>query len=85
MSSHPFAVSLPPAIEVGATAAGRRVALEPQAGPAAAAPSLAVAIPLVETAALREGAPPWSEVSVSLCRFAYQRSHEGAMVLESPL
>lgn len=50
-----------------------------------AVPPLAVAIPMVEAAVLKEGAPQWSQVSVSLSRFAYQRPHEGGMVLESPL
>lgn len=46
---------------------------------------LAVAIPMVETAKLNLTAPHWTQVKVSLSRFAYQHSHEGAMVLESPL
>lgn len=46
---------------------------------------LAVAVPLVETARLTLEAPHWSQARVSLSRFAYQRIHEGGMVLESPL
>jgi len=46
---------------------------------------LAMAEPMVESASLDLDAPHWSQTSVSLCRFAYQRSHGGGMVLESPL
>lgn len=50
-----------------------------------AVPPLAVATPLVAAARLRTDAPHWSQAQASLSRFAYQRSHEGGMVLESPL
>jgi hypothetical protein len=46
---------------------------------------LAIAEPLVESAALNLDVPHWSQANVSLSRFAYQRSHQGGMVLESPL
>ena len=46
---------------------------------------LAVAVPMVATAQLNLAAPPWTDVIVSLSRFAYQRTHDGGMVLESPL
>lgn len=46
---------------------------------------LAIAVPMVESASLDLDAPHWTQASVSLSRFAYQRSHEGGMVLESPL
>jgi SagB-type dehydrogenase family enzyme len=46
---------------------------------------LAIAVPLVETARLTLEAPHWSQAQVSVSRFAYQRSHGGGMVLESPL
>ncbi|MEM9214504.1 MAG: PatA/PatG family cyanobactin maturation protease [Cyanobacteria bacterium P01_F01_bin.150] len=46
---------------------------------------LATAIPMVETAQLNLTAPHWSNAEVCLSRFAYQHSHKGAMVLESPL
>lgn len=46
---------------------------------------LAVAIPIVETAKLDLTAPDWTQVKVSLSQFAYQRTYESTMVLESPL
>ncbi|MGK7939737.1 MAG: PatA/PatG family cyanobactin maturation protease [Crocosphaera sp.] len=46
---------------------------------------LAIAVPMVESAQLDLDAPHWTQASVSLSRFAYQRSYEGGMVLESPL
>jgi len=46
---------------------------------------LAVASPMVESATLNLDTPHWNQTEVSLSRFAYQRSHEGGMVLESPL
>ncbi|MDT9200437.1 PatA/PatG family cyanobactin maturation protease [Limnospira sp. PMC 1042.18] len=46
---------------------------------------LAIAVPMVESAELNLDSPHWTRASVSLSRFAYQRSHEGGMVLESPL
>lgn len=50
-----------------------------------AVPPLAIAQPLVETAQLNLEIPHWAQVQVGLSRFAYQRVHEGAMVMESPL
>ncbi|WP_019509125.1 PatA/PatG family cyanobactin maturation protease [Pleurocapsa sp. PCC 7319] len=47
--------------------------------------TLAIAIPMVDTAELNAIAPDWSETAVSLSRFAYQRQYDGEMVLESPL
>ncbi len=46
---------------------------------------LAIAVPMVESAQLDLDAPHWTQASVSLSRFAYQRSYDGGMVLESPL
>ncbi len=46
---------------------------------------LAMAVPMVESATLDLDAPHWTQASVSLSRFAYQRSYERGMVLESPL
>ena len=46
---------------------------------------LAIALPMVDSAELDLDAPHWTQASVSLSRFAYQRSHDGGMVLESPL
>jgi hypothetical protein len=46
---------------------------------------LAIATPMVEEPELNLLEPDWNQVTVSLSRFAYQRQHEGAMVLESPL
>ncbi|MDJ0732325.1 MAG: hypothetical protein QNJ33_20315 [Crocosphaera sp.] len=46
---------------------------------------LAIAVPMVESAELDLDAPHWTQATVSLSRFAYQRSHDGGMVLESPL
>ncbi len=46
---------------------------------------LAIAIPMVKSATLDLNPPHWTQASVSLSRFAYQRSHDGGMVLESPL
>ncbi len=46
---------------------------------------LAIAVPMVESAQLNLNTPHWTQANVSLSRFAYQRSHEGGMVLESPL
>ncbi len=46
---------------------------------------LAIAVPIVESAELILDTPHWTQANVSLSRFAYQRSHEGGMVLESPL
>ncbi|MGC9528929.1 MAG: SagB family peptide dehydrogenase, partial [Limnospira sp.] len=46
---------------------------------------LAIAVPMVESAELNLDSPHWTRASVSLSRFAYQHSHEGGMVLESPL
>ncbi|MDY6784465.1 MAG: PatA/PatG family cyanobactin maturation protease [Cyanobacteriota bacterium] len=46
---------------------------------------LAIAEPMVNSATLDLDIPYWSQANVSLSRFAYQRSHEGGMVLESPL
>lgn len=46
---------------------------------------LAIAEPLVESTELNLALPHWSQAQVSLSRFAYQRNHEGGMVLESPL
>ncbi|MDT9206634.1 MAG: thiazoline oxidase, partial [Limnospira sp. PMC 1243.20] len=43
------------------------------------------AVPMVESAELNLDSPHWTQANVSLSRFAYQRSHEGGMVLESPL
>ncbi|TVU52232.1 MAG: PatA/PatG family cyanobactin maturation protease [Arthrospira sp. PLM2.Bin9] len=46
---------------------------------------LAIAEPMVESAELDLNSPHWTQAKVSLSRFAYQRSHAGGMVLESPL
>lgn len=46
---------------------------------------LAIAEPLADSATLDLDIPHWSQANVSLSRFAYQRSHGGGMVLESPL
>ncbi|AFZ08009.1 SagB-type dehydrogenase domain protein [Oscillatoria nigro-viridis PCC 7112] len=46
---------------------------------------LAVAIPMVDSAELNLTEPYWTQTHLTLSRFAYQHSHEGAMVLESPL
>ena len=46
---------------------------------------LAIAVPMVESAGVHLNPPHWTQANVSLSRFAYQRSHEGGMVLESPL
>jgi SagB-type dehydrogenase family enzyme len=46
---------------------------------------LAIAEPIADSATLDLDTPHWSQANVSLSRFAYQRSHEGGMVLESPL
>lgn len=46
---------------------------------------LAIAVPMVEGAQLNLETPHWTQADVSLSRFAYQRSHNGSMVLESPL
>jgi cyanobactin maturation PatA/PatG family protease len=46
---------------------------------------LAVAIPMVESAELNLSAPHWTQNRITLCRFAYQHSYKGTMVLESPL
>lgn len=46
---------------------------------------LAIAVPMVESATVNLNPPHWTQANVSLSRFAYQRSHEGSMVLESPL
>ncbi|MEB3885625.1 PatA/PatG family cyanobactin maturation protease [Lyngbya sp. CCY1209] len=46
---------------------------------------LAIAEPMVESAELDLNPPHWTQADVSLSRFAYQHSHEGGMVLESPL
>lgn len=43
---------------------------------------LAIAVPMVESAGVHLNPPHWTQASVSLSRFAYQRSHEGDMVLE---
>ena len=40
---------------------------------------------MVESAALDLNAPHWTQSSFSLSRFAYQRPHDGGVVLESPL
>ena len=40
---------------------------------------LAIAVPMVESAELDLDAPHWTQASVSLSRFAYQRSHEGGI------
>lgn len=42
---------------------------------------LAIAIPMVEGARLNLDTPHWTKASVSLSRFAYQRPHDGGMVL----
>ncbi|MGB7427759.1 MAG: PatA/PatG family cyanobactin maturation protease [Microcoleaceae cyanobacterium] len=46
---------------------------------------LAIAVPMVESAGVHLNPPHWTQANVSLSRFAYQRSHEEGMVLESPL
>ena len=46
---------------------------------------LAVATPMVDSAELNLSEPYWTKTSVALCRFAYQHSYQGTMVLESPL
>ena len=46
---------------------------------------LAIAEPMADSATLDLDIPHWSQAQVSLSRFAYQRSHGGGMVLESPL
>ena len=46
---------------------------------------LAIAEPMADSATLDLDIPHWSQANVSLSRFAYQRSHGGGMVLESPL
>lgn len=46
---------------------------------------LAIAEPMADSATLDLDIPHWSQANVSLSRFAYQRSHQGGMVLESPL
>ncbi|MDZ8025073.1 MAG: PatA/PatG family cyanobactin maturation protease [Nostoc sp. DedQUE11] len=46
---------------------------------------LAVAIPMVDSAELNLTEPYWTQTRLTLSRFAYQHSHDGAMVLESPL
>jgi SagB-type dehydrogenase family enzyme len=46
---------------------------------------LAIAEPLADSPTLDLDIPHWSQANVSLSRFAYQRSHGGGMVLESPL
>ena len=50
-----------------------------------AAPPLATAVPMVETAKLIPGNFDAFPPTFSLSRFAYQRQYKGAMVLESPL
>ncbi|MBD2504677.1 PatA/PatG family cyanobactin maturation protease [Anabaena azotica] len=46
---------------------------------------LAIATSMVEAPELNLLEPDWNQVAVSLSRFAYQRQHEGVMILESPL
>jgi thiazoline dehydrogenase / protease len=46
---------------------------------------LAVAVPMVESAELNLTEPYWTQTNLTLSRFAYQHSHKGKMVLESPL